>query len=154
MILSGSKRRGVNLILDKCPVFGTRKSLFFNTSIRQKSCLGSIKTSLNLTKYNTITSVQLMVYWMTFGDFLWRLVQRAVLNTVTTQQFVFTFPFNLLDNESLENIAAGRNINTAVNVRQSSREPFALGRAAGNSLLSRDCQDRTVTVRYHSRASY
>lgn len=43
---------------------------------------------------------------------------------------------------------------TAVSVRQSSREPFALGRAAGNSLLSRDCQDRTVTVRYHSRASY
>lgn len=91
---------------------------------------------------------------MTFGDFLWRLVVRAVLNTVTTQQFVFTFPFNLLDNESLENIAAGRNVNTAVSVHQSSPEPFALGRAAGNSLLSRDCQDSTVTVRYHPRATY
>lgn len=70
-----------------------------------------------------------MFYWMTFCDFLWRLLVRAVLNTVTTQRFVFTFPFNLLDNESLENIAAGRNVNTAVSVHQSSYVSWTLNRS-------------------------
>ena len=43
--------------------------IFFNTSNRQKGCLSAIKPSNNLTKHNAITSVQLVLEYMTFGDF-------------------------------------------------------------------------------------